>query len=61
MTYTITLKGQPCAIIASSTPKGKSVITMGNCYDVTIEDDKDLDIVFLTTFAAARTDQAFLD
>lgn len=61
LTYTITLKGQPCAIIASSTPKGKSVITMGNCFDVTIEDDKDLDIVFLTTFAAARTDQAFLD
>lgn len=58
MTYTVTLKGQPLATIASSTPKGKSLITSPYVYDVTAE-EKDLDLAFLVTFSIARTDQTF--
>ena len=58
MTYTVTLKGQPLATLASTTPGGKSLITNPSCYNVTAE-DKDLDLAFLVTFAIARTDQIF--
>lgn len=58
MTYNVTLKGQPLATIASSSPKGKSIITTNLYYDVTCE-EKDLDMVFLTAFAIAKTDQVF--
>ena len=60
LTYHVTLKGQPMATIATSTPNGKSPITVGNFLDVTVEDDKDLDLAFLVAFASARTEQAFL-
>lgn len=60
MTYSITFKGKPMATIATSTPKGKSPITMGNFLDVIVEDDEYLDIAFLVAFASARTEQAFL-
>ena len=58
MTYTVTLKGQPLATLASTTPGGKSIITSSVCYNVTTE-EKDLDLAFLVTFAIARTDQVF--
>ena len=58
MTYTVTLKGQPLATIATSTPGGKSFITTQHVYSVTAE-EADLDLAFLVTFAIARTDQAF--
>ena len=58
MTYTVTLKGQPLATLASTTPGGKSLITSPSCYNVTAE-EKDLDLAFLVTFAIARTDQVF--
>ena len=58
MTYNVTLKGQPLATIASSTPKGKAIVTSAFVYDVTTE-EKDLDLAFLCTFAIARTDQTF--
>ena len=58
MTYTVTLKGQALATLASTTPGGKSLITSPFCYNVTLE-DKDLDLAFLVTFAIARTDQVF--
>lgn len=58
MTYTVTLKGQPFATVATSTPGGKSLITSQHVYDVTT-DAEDLDLVFLVTFAIARTDQVF--
>ena len=58
MTYTVTLKGQPMATLASTTPGGKSIITSSVCYNVTTE-EKDLDMAFLVTFAIARTDQVF--
>lgn len=58
MTYTVTLKGQPLATLASTTPGGKSLITSASCYNVTAE-DKDLDLAFLVAFSIARTDQVF--
>ena len=58
MTYDVTLKGQPLATIASTTLKGKSMITSRYVYDVTAE-EKDLDLAFLVTFSIARTDQTF--
>ena len=61
LTYNVTLKGKPMATIATSTPKGKSPITLGNFLDVTVEDDKDMDLAFLVAFASARTEQAFLN
>ena len=58
MTYTVTLKGQPFATLASTTPGGKSLLTSSHCYDVTAEED-DLDLAFVVAFAIARTDQTF--
>lgn len=58
MTYEISLEGNPIAVMASSSPKGKSFITASNYYDITCE-EKDLDIVFLVAFSIARTEQTF--
>ena len=60
LTYNVTLKGQPMAVITTSSPSGKSPITVNNFLDVTVEDDKDLDLAFLVAFASARTEQGFL-
>lgn len=56
MTYEVTFEGQPLATIATSSPKGKSLITTNLYYDVTCE-EKDLDLVFLVAFSIAKTDQ----
>ena len=58
MSYEITYKGQYLATIANSSPKGKSILTTDMYYDVTCE-EKDLDLVFLTAFSIAKTDQTF--
>lgn len=58
MSYQVTLKGQPLAVIATSSPKGKSFITTDLYYDVTCE-KADLDLVFLVAFSIAKTDQTF--
>ena len=58
MTYEITFEGKPLATIASSSPKGKSIITTDKYYDVTC-DEKDLDLVFLVAFSIAKTEQIF--
>ena len=60
MTYEVSFEGKPLATIASSSPKGKSIITTDMYYDVTC-DEKDLDLVFLVAFSIAKTDQAFYD
>ncbi|MBQ4046286.1 MAG: hypothetical protein II627_07515 [Lachnospiraceae bacterium] len=58
MRYDITCKGQPLATVATSSPKGKSIITTDLYYDVTCE-EKDLDMAFLVAFSIAKTDQTF--
>lgn len=58
MTYDVTFKGAPIATIATSSPKGKSLVTIDLYYDITCE-EKDLDLVFLTAFSIAKTEQAF--
>ena len=58
MSYDVTFKGQPLAAIASSSPKGKSIITTDLYYDVSCE-EKDLDLVFLVAFSIAKTEQTF--
>ena len=58
MTYSVSLRGQPLATLASSTPKGKSILTSSHIYQVTTEEEN-LDLAFLVTFAIARTDQTF--
>ena len=58
MSYEVTLKGQHLATVASSSPKGKSIITTDLYYDVVCE-EKDLDLVFLVAFSIARTEQKF--
>ena len=60
MTYDITFEGKPLATIATSSPKGKSLITTDLYYDVTCE-EKDLDLVFLVAFSIAKTEQTFYD
>jgi hypothetical protein len=60
MTYQVSFEGKDIATIASSTPKGKSLITTDMYYDVTT-DEKDLDLVFLVAFAIAKTEQTFYD
>lgn len=60
MTYKISFEGKDIATIASSSPKGKSLITTDLYYDVTCE-DKDLDLVFLVAFSIAKTEQTFYD
>ena len=56
MSYEISLKGQPLATVAMSSPKGKSIITTNLYYEVICE-EKDLDIVFLVAFSIAMTEQ----
>lgn len=56
MTYNISFEGKPFAVIATSSPKGKSFITTDLYYDVTC-DVKDLDLVFLVAFSIAKTEQ----
>ena len=58
MTYNITFEGKPLATIASTSPKGKSIITTNLYYDVECE-EKDLDLVFLVALSIAKTDQIF--
>lgn len=58
MTYEVALKGEDFATVASSSPKGKSFITMDKYFDVTC-DEKDLDLAFLVAFAIAKTEQIF--
>ena len=58
MTYEISLEGNPIAVIATSSPKGKSLITTNMFYDVTCE-EKNLDLVFLVAFSIAKTEQTF--
>jgi hypothetical protein len=59
-TYEVSFEGNPIATIATSSPKGKSIITTDMYYDVTCE-EKDLDLVFLVAFSIARTEQVFYD
>lgn len=56
MIYNVTFKGKEFATIATSSPKGKSIITSSYCYDVTC-DEENIDLAFLVTFAIARTEQ----
>ena len=58
MTYNVSFEGKPLATIATSSPKGKSLITTDLYYDVTCE-EKDLDLVFLVAFSIAKTEQTF--
>ena len=58
MTYDISFEGKQIATVASSSPKGKSLITTEMYYDVTCE-EKDLDLVYLVAFSIAKTDQVF--
>ena len=58
MTYDVSFEGKPLATIATSSPKGKSLITTDMYYDVTCE-EKDLDLVFLVAFSIAKTEQTF--
>ena len=60
MTYNVSFEGKPLATIATSSPKGKSLITTDLYYDVTCE-EKDLDVVFLVAFSIAKTEQTFYD
>lgn len=58
MIYSVTFEGKELATIASSSPKGKSLITTDLYYDVICE-EKDLDLVFLVAFSIAKTHQVF--
>ena len=61
MTYDISLKGEPIATLATAAANGgKAIITSGFHYDVTSAEEN-LDWAFLTTFAIAKTEQAFYD
>ncbi len=60
MAYGISFEGKPIATIATSSPKGKSLLTTDMYYDVSC-DPKDLDLVFLVAFAIAKTSQTFYD
>ena len=58
MTYNVSFQGNPIAVIATSSPKSKSLITTDLYYNVTCN-EQDLDIVFLVAFAIAKTEQTF--
>ena len=60
MTYEVSFEGKPLATIASSSLKGKSIITTDMYYDVICE-EKDLDLAFLVAFSIAKTEQTFYD
>lgn len=56
MTYDVSFEGKQIATLATSTPKGKSLITTSIYYDVMC-DESNLDLVFLVAFSIAKTDQ----
>ena len=58
MTYNVIFEGKNLATIATSSPKGKSLITTDLYYEVLCE-EKDLDLVFLVAFSIAKTEQTF--
>ena len=58
MTYNVSFQGSPIAVIATSSPKGKSFITTDLYYEITCS-EQNLDIVFLVAFAIAKTEQTF--
>ena len=58
MTYIISFEGKEIGTIKTSSPKGKSLITTSLYYDVEC-DEKNLDLVFLTAFSIAKTEQTF--
>ena len=58
MKYNVTFEGNPIATLSNSSPKGKSLVTFSNYYDIDC-DEKDLDLVFLVAFSIARTEQTF--
>lgn len=58
MTYDVTFEGKDFAKIASSSPKGKSIITTDLFYDLEC-DENDLDLAFLVAFSIAKTHQLF--
>ncbi len=58
MTYEVSLEGKTLATIASSSPKGKSIITTDMYYDVTCNEEN-LDLAFLVAFSIAKTEQTF--
>ena len=58
MTYNVSYQGSPLAVIATSSPKGKSIISTDMYYDV-ICNEQSLDLVFLVAFAIAKTEQTF--
>ena len=58
MTFDVSFEGNPIATVATSTPKGKSIITTDKYYDIICE-EKDLDLVFLVAFSIAKTNQTF--
>ena len=60
MTYVVSFEGKEIATIATSSPKGKSFITVDLYYDVTCE-EKDLDLAFLVAFSIAKTEQVTYD
>lgn len=61
MTYTVSLKGQEIATIASAAVNGgKGSLTGGFTYHVTTAEEY-LDPAFLVTFAIARTEQVVYD
>lgn len=60
MSYTVSLKGNVIATIEMASMNGKSIITNNHCFNVTTNIEN-IDLVFLTTFAIARTEQTFYD
>lgn len=58
MAYEVKLKGEPIAVIATSSPKGKSMLTMQHVLDVTVSDEN-MDLAFLVAFSIARTEQVY--
>ena len=58
MTYEISFEGKKIATIATSSPKGKSLITTGLYYEISCE-EKDIELVFLVAFSIAKTEQTF--
>lgn len=60
MTYIVSFEGKEIGTIATSSNEGKSILTTDLYYDVTC-DDKDLDLVFLTAFSIAKTEQVTYD
>ena len=56
MTHTVSLEGVGIAKVATSSPKGKSLITLDRFYEVECEEEN-LDIVFLVAMSIAKTEQ----